>query len=131
MSYISGSSIGRGSTRASVAMEPPYLDDRASETSVSSAWALEEIKHEGKAYLLDRQTGIVYKDSPEDQWPEPVGKLEGGRVTFRQRQVRARRTLPVGAYTALRRAFDGQGPWLSGPWLSGGAQRPGLRRCCC
>lgn len=62
------------------------FSDIASEASVASQWTLEELKHEGKNFLLDKQTSIVYRDTDDNQWPEPVGKLVGGRIQFRSRQ---------------------------------------------
>ena len=51
------------------------------EKSDGSEWVLEHFVHEQQAYLLDRQTLKVYtKPESSDDWPEPVGRLVGGRL---------------------------------------------------
>ena len=51
------------------------------EKSDGSEWVLEHFVHEQQTYLLDRQTLKVYtKPESSDDWPEPVGRLVGGRL---------------------------------------------------
>lgn len=50
----------------------------------SGEWVLEDFKYNNLSYLLDRATGYIYAEAHENMWPELVGRLENGQVTFRQ-----------------------------------------------
>jgi Ca2+-binding EF-hand superfamily protein/DNA repair exonuclease SbcCD ATPase subunit len=44
-------------------------------------WVLEHFVEERRNYLLDRATSKVYtKPLTPDEWPEPVGRMSGGRI---------------------------------------------------
>ena len=47
----------------------------------NDAWVLEHFVEDRRNYLLDRSTSKVYtKPLTPDEWPEPVGRMSGGRI---------------------------------------------------
>jgi len=53
----------------------------SSKKKSGSEWVLEHFTHERQPYLLDRATLKVYTvPQSDDDWPEPVGRLVGGRL---------------------------------------------------
>lgn len=78
-SYSSGGYGSAPSTQASLHRSMSMGD---------GAWSLEPINHEGAMYLLDRKTGMVYKDAREDEWPELVGKMgPDSRIQFKHKST--------------------------------------------
>ena len=57
----------------------------SSSSNSMGAWSPKVVMHDGKRYLVDQDTGLVYSDNP--QWPEVVGALEGGQVKLRKRST--------------------------------------------
>jgi hypothetical protein len=51
----------------------------------TGTWSPTVVVQDGKRYLVDQDTGLVYSDNP--QWPEVVGALEGGQVRLRKRST--------------------------------------------
>ncbi|GLC39247.1 hypothetical protein PLESTB_001651900 [Pleodorina starrii] len=68
-------------------MRPSTSFRRGSNGAGGSDWVLDPISWEGRTYLLDRRTGAVYADTPEDQYPEMVGRWQDNRVVLRSRNV--------------------------------------------
>jgi hypothetical protein len=50
-----------------------------------ATWSPREVVQDGKQYLVDQETNLVYTAS--QQWPEVVGYWEGGQVKLKQQST--------------------------------------------